>query len=430
MMFPSYSNRQTVGKVSKVSACLIKLGTKFTLPKPHFSLPGIPITLPCGLVRHGKVSGKVEQTKFDNHIANKGENLSIGENFTNLTSTPGTQVLTKILGLNFLLRHLTKPIFPRRISCKTTEGRQVLVDSYQQMLAYFEASSWLDCRISAFNSIEVESDIPSLIFIDVDHEEVVGVSPEHSRNRILVNIVNRIISKLNIAPTILWTGNGYHVYVPLEPKPYRPYLKQLTTGDMTLSADDFLRWSERYLANFRSDSAHNPSMKSALLRVPYSYNSKALEQGKDPEVKLLQRWNLRRARPELLLGDFLIHLRAKQTDYGSADNRNYQGRPSNINWIDKLLQYPISDGRNILVWTVLAPYFVNIKKVDDEAAKQAILRYFDNCNSLTPVKRATRDKVRSHLYYARSKGSLPYRLETLKEKYPDIYREIQKVIGD
>ena len=58
-------------------------------------------------------------------------------------------------GLNYILGHfLFQPrfllIFPRTISTKTTEGRQILVDSQQEVLARFAQANFIDCRISAY----------------------------------------------------------------------------------------------------------------------------------------------------------------------------------------------------------------------------------------------------------------------------------------
>jgi hypothetical protein len=38
-------------------------------------------------------------------------------------------------GLDFIISHLNEPIWPRKISTKTTEGRQVMVSSKQEALA-------------------------------------------------------------------------------------------------------------------------------------------------------------------------------------------------------------------------------------------------------------------------------------------------------
>jgi hypothetical protein len=58
--------------------------------------------------------------------------------------------ISPIDGLDFILGHFRQPIWPRTISTRTTEGRQLVVDSREEALARFAQSNWLDCRISAY----------------------------------------------------------------------------------------------------------------------------------------------------------------------------------------------------------------------------------------------------------------------------------------
>ena len=43
-------------------------------------------------------------------------------------------------GLDFIISLLAEPIWPRKISTKTTEGRQVKVSSKQQAMAWYKGS--------------------------------------------------------------------------------------------------------------------------------------------------------------------------------------------------------------------------------------------------------------------------------------------------
>lgn len=52
-------------------------------------------------------------------------------------------------GLDFILTHF-KEGFPRTISTKTTEGRQVVVYNKDEALAMFKAANYLDCKINAY----------------------------------------------------------------------------------------------------------------------------------------------------------------------------------------------------------------------------------------------------------------------------------------
>ena len=55
------------------------------------------------------------------------------------------------IGLNYILGHFQfQVIFPRSISTKTTEGRQIMVSSRQELIARFAQLNFVDCRISAY----------------------------------------------------------------------------------------------------------------------------------------------------------------------------------------------------------------------------------------------------------------------------------------
>ena len=81
-------------------------------------------------------------------------------------------------GLDFILSHLSEPMWPRTISTKTTDGRQVIVNSGEEALAYFKAANYFDSRISAYpywrsstlsDFVGIKNTIPpNLIMIDLD----------------------------------------------------------------------------------------------------------------------------------------------------------------------------------------------------------------------------------------------------------------------
>jgi hypothetical protein len=84
---------------------------------------------------------------------------------------------------------------------------------------------------------------------------------------------------LNGYPTILWSGNGYHIIQPIhcpiklerirEFEKYKKVLPLLSQG--------FLRFAKDFLSNGKADKANHPSFNSCLLRIPGSINSKCLE---------------------------------------------------------------------------------------------------------------------------------------------------------
>jgi hypothetical protein len=53
------------------------------------------------------------------------------------------------LGLNFLLSHLSKPEFPRTVATLLTGGKQVVVNSNIEALAYYKEANFYGLQISS-----------------------------------------------------------------------------------------------------------------------------------------------------------------------------------------------------------------------------------------------------------------------------------------
>ena len=173
-------------------------------------------------------------------------------------------------------------LFPRTIMTASTKG-QVVVYSKEEILAYFKAAKYRDCRINAFpHLVGYNSRYPaSFIFIDLDMQDF------DSDIAKLTAAAERVCKKIkevfgeNVVPTVLWTGGGYHIYLPLSgniiPEEYDVFAEfadwWLTHEGKDLTSV-FMAFAERFLAGGVSDKGHTPTTKSCLLRVPYTFNVK------------------------------------------------------------------------------------------------------------------------------------------------------------
>ena len=95
-------------------------------------------------------------------------------------------------------------------------------------------------------------------------------------------------------------------------------------------------------------------------------------------------------------------------------------------YVEDLLKHPVSDGRHRLVWMVLAPYLVNVKKVEDEEAIDKIRAFVAAAGETSAMKRFVEYNVRR----ARRNGLLPPTFATLKSEHPDIYALLPKEVVD
>jgi hypothetical protein len=122
------------------------------------------------------------------------------------------------------------------------------------------------------------------------------------------------------AATVIWSGNGYHLYIPAESQ--NVILEQMSEFKSYKEPSKlFLRFAEWYLSNGRADSAHyhTVSFKNCLLRIPGSFNSKNMCQ-----VNIVQKWDGASKVPLHLLYDkfmaYLIDQGSKMIRYTGGTN--------------------------------------------------------------------------------------------------------------
>ena len=121
-----------------------------------------------------------------------------------------------------------------------------------------------------------------------------------------------------VEPTVLWSGNGYHIYLPLQAivldqypefsKDNFPNLFSLYGKYYGYSVSEvFLKYAEDFFTDGKADPQHRPKYKTCLIRIPNTFNSKCLADGKSQEeskVKIIQRWNGNRLPIQLLTKEF------------------------------------------------------------------------------------------------------------------------------
>jgi hypothetical protein len=204
--------------------------------------------------------------------------------------------------------------------------------------------------------------------------------------------LNKINDTFHGAPTVLWTGNGYHVYQPVDGF----MLEEIDRFDQFVDSNKkdltsrFMQFAEGYFTNNKGDPQHRPSTKSCLLRVPGTINSKC-----NQEVKSVQRWNGMRPAINYVLRDFrtwlvseIIEDKRKVKSYSKrpkpTNNRfhNFGYITNSIPWIEILLQTPIADNRKYAVWRILIPYLFNIRRLLETEATEIIQTWLHKCHIL------------------------------------------------
>ncbi len=311
-------------------------------------------------------------------------------------------------GLDFLLSHFEDPnhCFPRTISTKNTQNRQVKVYSKSEALAFFRKSEFLDCRISAFGKYEQEKIIPNLIFVDLDYRDAL--------NECLILFYKTIGAR----PTVLDTGKGFAILQPIKMSSWITMAQGNKKGYELSKL--FLQWTERYLTNNKCDLANHPSLKNTMIRVPGTFNTKLLNSGKSKEgskVNVEYRWDKVRADVKRL--PFKKHVNSiikKENERRNINKANIK----NFEWVEKLFEFKLHDGRERILYDVCR-YLINLKGYSIDESVQRIASWLDSRYYSTSLIRA---KCKVSIKDCR----FPRRLDTIRKSDLELYQLIPKEI--
>jgi len=326
-------------------------------------------------------------------------------------------------GIRFVLSHFQESLYPRTISTKYTRDTQIPIYNYEQLYKEFAKANFIDCRISAFPL--TENPVPNLVFIDLDKNDNSEIRIEKKLEVTLTNIKKRLSGH----PTVLWTGNGYHIYQPFEVSKRLSEMEEF--NDIEETDNKFLRFEKDTLSNGYADKANHPSLKSCLMRVPYSINSKCLSKRLSEEesrVKIIQKWDGNRVPISYQIGTFHSHLisekQKEEKRRALYTNRFDLTIPQPIPWIEKLLKTPIDDHRHLCLWHILIPYLVNIKRLPETEVISILEKWLESCDTKRKLTFRPLQRIKSLLRSV--KGHLPISKENLKKEYPEVYDTIKE----
>jgi hypothetical protein len=327
--------------------------------------------------------------------------------------------------VHFILSHFQEPIFPRNIMTKAL-GYQKEVFNVQEVLEYFSGSNYEDCRINAYPSFTKYDGInrtpPSFLMIDIDLKDFGSKDKlDRAMNRVLIKIETVMPGH----PTVLWTGNGFHIYQPVSGfilEQEEVFAKFIDPNGKVLTSK-FMQFAEEFLTNKKGDRQHKPSINSCLVRIPGTINSKCAQ-----EVKIVRRWEGQRPVINYLLCDFrrwLINEKLEQSKYTKQAHAQTTNSTT-ISWIEKLLQTPLDDYRKFVVWRILTPYLINIRKCSADEAYNTIRNWLNKCSQLRRLDFNSNYIIKYDINSAKRGGYLPISLEKLKLENAYLYNVLTK----
>jgi hypothetical protein len=342
--------------------------------------------------------------------------------------------------LEFILSHFEEPIWPRTISTHATKGAQILVYSKEQAITRYKQANLLDCRINAYPDYTeykgINRQAPNFFFLDLDRSVFESEKAFNTAfNKTLRNLSDILDAK---SPTVLWSGNGYHIYQPLEAFPLEQ--EELFASKSAEPSKEFLQFAEQYLTNYKSDPSHHPSFKSCMIRIPGSHNFKLVQKNNDiadesTKVKIIKKWDGIRPKFKPLLYHFNIWLadkRIKEINQLQSMNKGRKRKHSNnnnrsIDWIEMLLQIPIPDHRKFASYWILSRYLINIKHLDPDEAYAIMKDWLLKCNELERLSSSLREfdtRIKNDIKEAAKSGKAPIGKELLKDMNKEFYAKL------
>lgn len=382
-------------------------------------------------------------------------------------------------GIDFVMYMLPNTDYPRSILVGSIH-KPYAVWNRDDILMRYKPMLYEDCYINAFPNYDWMIDkgrlpptfrpVPNHLMIDIDRSSFID---EQQFQQTIADTTKNI--KANITgitgeyPIIIDSGNGYHIHVPMPgittSLEDMPEFESFSQQGLDLD-NKFLRFLEHKLSNGRADQHHNPSVNSCMFRVPGTINTKARDARKpEPYVKVIEGYKhvnkligerlalpssarLRNvSRPTTkLLNDFYAYLIQQQIDdrIEESDRRrrrilqSLQPNSANnngnnmIEWIEKILQVGVEDQRKDLLFWVLAPYLITVRRLDRDKAYTLLEQWLYKCDDvrrLYPHRSNFRVRIKHCLEYCidaldSPQPRYPVTFKTFKEYYPDLYREL------
>jgi hypothetical protein len=147
------------------------------------------------------------------------------------------------------------------------------------------------------------------IMIDMDRSNFKSrqeLNKAKTRTLPKISTTFRIRNKSNKPTTVIWSGNGYHCYIPTDSQ--GKILDRMLKFKKLVKepSKEFLRFAEWYLSNGKCDNEHNKtvSFNNCMLRIPGSFNSK-----NNVQVLVVQKWNgMSKVPAHLLYSKFLTYI--------------------------------------------------------------------------------------------------------------------------
>ncbi|MGA9151787.1 MAG: DNA primase noncatalytic subunit PriX, partial [Candidatus Nitrosopolaris sp.] len=160
------------------------------------------------------------------------------------------------------------------------------------------------------------------------------------------------------------------------------------------------------------------------------------------QISIIQKWDGKRPPILPLLRDFrrwliqkriagIVELKRREKKIARyhmiITSRNQP--TNNIKWIENgILKNPLHDHRKYIIWRILSPYLLNVKKLPKEESYSIIKYWLDKCNNKQRLNFNPKVKIKEGIRGAPN-GYFPISLEKLKDENRQLYDVIVKTLA-
>jgi hypothetical protein len=236
--------------------------------------------------------------------------------------------------LQFILSHFNgqEYKFPRAIITLKSKG-QIYSNNEEEIFHHFLESGFKGCKINGYpffgKAGDVNKSSPSFLFIDLDLSLCSACKyPKRKLDYFLKQTLNKIEKEIHGNPTVLWTGNGYHIYLPIvfsSPNSNEKYPLEFVDlcNEFTPYVDsdlttEFMRFAIKYFTNDhrQKDPAqgNNASVTSCFITVPETISAKD-----SFKVKTMQKWDGKVTSVNSIAPCFLDNLIQRRSEHKAID---------------------------------------------------------------------------------------------------------------
>jgi hypothetical protein len=106
------------------------------------------------------------------------------------------------------------------------------------------------------------------------------------------------------------------------------------------------------------------------------------------------------------------------------------GKSRRYDWVEKIIERGLPDGRKRFILYVLSAYLVNVKGLSEEEALQVVQEFLENsCRNFNKCEKIYESFIRGDLRRVKSKGLKPLSQEKLRDKDLELYLTISTVLS-